>query len=103
MAFMHPCRCLVSFTDTNGILHEVEVYADSVYEAVGAAMQEFRSGGIPTELPTPMTEFTVAVHRRPVTHKLQLKKVTSWAEGGGKSPMDVLARQRIRHLLLTEG
>lgn len=96
---MAPCRCIVSFTDLDGILHEVSVYADSVYEAVGEAMQNFRSGGITEALPGPLTEFSIAVHRNPVTHKLKLKQVTTWAEGGGKSPQDTLRRTRIRRLL----
>ena len=98
---MAPCRCVVSFTDMDGILHEVAVYAGTVYEAVGQAMQEFRAGGITEALPGALTEFTIAVHRQPITHKLRLKQVTSWAEGGGKSPQDTLQRARIRQLLGT--
>ena len=99
MPYMAPCRCVVSFTDTDGILHEVSVYAGSVYEAVGEAMQEFRAGGIADALPGPLTELTIAVHRQPVTHKLKMKQVTSWVAGGGKSPQDTLHRARIRQLL----
>lgn len=34
--------CLVSFTDTNGIRHAVEVAASTLYEAATLAMAEFR-------------------------------------------------------------
>lgn len=34
-------RCRVSFTDTDGIPHDVEVQAASLYEAVAPAVAEF--------------------------------------------------------------
>src|SRR5664280_3617718 len=36
-------RCRVSFADQDGILHAVEVDADSLYEAVAHAVAEFRA------------------------------------------------------------
>ena len=99
---MHPCRCIVTFTDSDGIEHEVEVWANTVYDAIGQAMREFRQGSIAPVLPGPNTEFSIAVHRAPVTHRLKLRQVTRWAEGGGKSPRDVIERNRIRALLGTE-
>ena len=56
-------------------------------------------GSIAPDLPGPNTEFSIAVHRAPVTHRLKLRQVTRWAEGGGKSPRDVIERHRIRELL----
>ena len=102
LANMHPCRCIVTFTDSDGIAHEVEVWANTVYDAIGQAMREFRQGSIAPVLPGPNTEFSIAVHRAPVTHRLKLSQVTRWAEGGGKSPRDVIERNRIRALLAAE-
>ena len=62
---MHAPRCKVTFVDSEGILHEVQVYADSVYEAIGQAVKEFRAGSLPPSLPGPMTEFSVEVQRPP--------------------------------------
>lgn len=99
---MHPCRCIVAFTDSDGIEHEVEVWASTVYDAISLAMREFRQGSITPDLPGPNTEFSIAVHRAPVTHRLKLRQVTGWAEGGGRSPRDVMERNRIRKLLGTD-
>lgn len=41
----NPRVCLVSFTDTNGIRHAVEVAASTLYEAATLAMAEFRRCG----------------------------------------------------------
>jgi hypothetical protein len=58
-------RCRVSITDTNGIPHDVEVQAESLYEAVALAVAEFRTDKLTAEV-GPMTEFVIAIHRPPV-------------------------------------
>jgi hypothetical protein len=42
-------RCRVSFTDTNGIPHDVDVQAESLYEAVALAVAEFRADKMTAE------------------------------------------------------
>lgn len=93
---MHPPRCVLSYTDTDGILHEVQVYATRPSKE---AVREFHADSLARSQPGSMTEFTVAVHQQPVTHRLRLKQVESWANGSGKSPQDAIARTRIRELL----
>ena len=82
---MHPCRCIVTFTDSDGIEHEVEVWASTVYDAIGLAMKEFRQGCIAPDLPGPNTEFSIAVHRAQVTHRLQLRQVTGGPKEAGRA------------------
>lgn len=38
-------RCTVAFIDTSGIVHSVNVQADSLFEAVAAAIAELRAEG----------------------------------------------------------
>ena len=54
-------NCRVSFTDSNGMPHDVEVLAALLYEAVALAVAEFRAEKMTAEV-GPMTEFC---HRRP--------------------------------------
>ncbi len=91
-------RCRVSFTDTNGIPHGVEVQAESLYEAVALAVAEFRADKLTAEV-APMTEFVIAIHRPAVEHRLRLNQVTKWAEGTRDGPAGVIKRQPIRSLL----
>jgi len=92
-------RCRVSFTDPEGILHGVEVQADSLFEAVAMAVAEFRADSM-TGIPGPMTEFTVAIHRPAVEHKIRLGQVTRWAEGSStEGPAGITRRQRVQSLL----
>ena len=69
MRCMGACR--LAYTDPDGIIHAVEVDADSLYEAVALAVAEFRDDEIITYTPAPMTEFCVTVLRKPVEHRVR--------------------------------
>jgi hypothetical protein len=92
-------RCRVSFIDPDGIPHTVEVQADSLYEAVAMAVAEFRADSM-SDVPGPMTEFSVAIHRPAVEHRIRLGQVTKWAEGSTtEGPAGMTRRQRVKSLL----
>jgi hypothetical protein len=55
LAELGSVSCRVSFTDTNGIPHDVEVQAESLYEAVALAVAEFRADKLTAEV-APMTD-----------------------------------------------
>jgi hypothetical protein len=76
--------CIVSFVDTEGIRHTVEVSADSLYEA--AAM------------PGLITQIEVEI-RSSITHAVTPKKIQSWLNGGAKSPKEAVLKDRLREML----
>lgn len=93
-------RCRVSYTDTEGICHAVEVDAESLYEAVALAVAEFRDGEIMTDLPSPMAEFTVLIIRRPIEHRIRFKRVQEWAQPSTKGgPAAAVKREKIRKII----
>jgi len=97
---MAGSRCRVSFADSDGVLHGVDVDADSLYEAVATAVSQFRDDYVSPSTPGPMTEFTVAVYRNPVEHKIRLNQVMKWAEPTTKEgPAGITKRNRVRRLL----
>jgi hypothetical protein len=97
---MPGSRCRVSFTDSEGVLHGIDVDAESLYEAVAIAVAQFRDDDISPTLPGPMTEFTVAVYRNPTEHRIRLSQVSKWAEHTTKGgPAGTTKRQRVRTLL----
>ena len=97
---MPSSRCRVSFTDSEGILHGVEVDAESLYEAVAIAVVNFREDDVSPSTPGPMTEFTVAVYRNPTEHKIRLQQVLKWSEHTTKEgPAGITKRNRVRTLL----
>jgi hypothetical protein len=97
---MASSRCSVSYSDVEGIVHSIDVDADSLYEAVAIAVAQFRDDHLNPSAPVPMTEFTVAVHRHPTEHKIRLSQVTKWAERTTKEgPAGITTRQKVRALL----
>ncbi len=97
---MAGSRCRVSFTDSDGVLHGVDVDAESLYEAVAVAVASLREDDVSPSQPGPMTEFTVAVYKNPTEHKIRLAQVLKWAEPTTKEgPAGITKRQRVRQLL----
>ena len=97
---MAGSRCRVSFTDSEGVLHRVDVDAESLYEAVAIAVAQLREDDVSPTNPGPMTEFTVAVYRNPTEHKIRLGQVLKWTEHTTKEgPAGITRRQRVRALL----
>jgi hypothetical protein len=97
---MGVSRCRVSFTDSEGISHAVEVQAESLYEAVALAVSEFRNDSV-TSMPGPMTEFAVSIQRPAVEHRIRLGQVSKWAQDGGtkEGPAGITRRQKALRLL----
>jgi hypothetical protein len=93
--------CRVSFTDSEGIQHAVEVEADSLYEAVALAVAEFRKDEMNTVgAAGPMTEFIVTAYRKPLEHRIRLGQVLKWSEPTTKEgPAGITKRERVRALL----
>jgi hypothetical protein len=100
LGYMAGPRCRVSFTDAEGILHGIDVDAESLYEAVAIAVAQFREDDVSPSNPGPMTEFTVAVYLNPTEHKIRLGQVLKWSEHTTKEgPAGITKRQRVRTLL----
>ena len=90
--------CLVSFTDSEGIRHSVEVTASTLYEAAVFAITQFRRCGFTANAPGPATRLTVAVKQPSTAHEVQWGKVETWLESAGK-PNEQGLKSRLRELL----
>jgi len=92
--------CRVSFTDTQGIMHAVQVPAASLYEAAALAVAEFRRCGFMSDAtPGPATRLTVTVEAPLSVHELPVGKLMRWLESGVKSPREEVLRNRLREVL----
>jgi hypothetical protein len=92
-------NCAVSFVDSEGVTHSVEVSAASLYEAVVLAMAEFARLGFAKITPGRATRLRVEVKSPAVTHELSVRKVTAWLEGIGKSPAEQVLKTRLKEIL----
>ena len=62
--------CIVTFTDPSGVVHSVEVAAESLYEAAALGVAEFRSTGLAdAAAPAPATAMTVVVKVPSAEHR----------------------------------
>ncbi|HEY6121673.1 MAG TPA: hypothetical protein VIV66_17080 [Pyrinomonadaceae bacterium] len=87
--------CSVSYLDTVGIRHTVEVEAQSLYEAAVLALRTFKDHNCePGE-----ASFLDVEVRSSVTHRLTIRKVHDWINGGAKTPKEAVMKERLRALL----
>jgi hypothetical protein len=92
-----PARtCTVSFTDTDGIRHSVNVQAGTLYEAVVLAVRAFREHHC---APGPASQMEVEARSPSVTHTVRISKVEVWLESASKGPSEKLAKERLKGLL----
>ena len=95
-----PSRaCIVSFTDTEGVIHTAEVSAASLYEAAALAIAEFRKCLICEVAPGPASTLKVAVKAPAAVHEVTVNKVRAWISGGTRSPAELVLKKRLKELL----
>ena len=88
-------KCLVSYLDTSGIRHSVEVDAQSLYEAAVLAIRVFREHDCE---PREANRLEIEV-RSSVVHTLTMRKIHDWLNGGAKTPKEAVTKERLRELL----
>ena len=91
-----PKCCRVSFADTDGIRHAVEVQADSLFEAGVLALARFRKAKLVVGT---ATRFDVAVSEPLVIHTIQLARIQDWLNSGGRTPREQAIKARLRELV----
>ena len=87
--------CIVSFVDTEGIRHTVEVEAESLFEAAALAIRTFKQHQCEPGL---ITKLDVEI-RSCITHTVTRKRIHDWLHGGAKSPREAVLKERLRELL----
>jgi hypothetical protein len=90
--------CKVIFKDTNGVMHAVEVQAESMYEAACLGLKAVkRSDWI--DVIGPGTRITVQVQEPPVEYFLMFGQLKAWLDGGAKSPNEAVMKKRLKEML----
>jgi hypothetical protein len=90
--------CRVIFKDADGVMHSVEVQADSMYEAAVLGLKALkRSDWI--DVIGPGTRITVQVQEPPIEHFLMFAQLTRWLDGGAKSPNEAVTKKRLKQML----
>ena len=87
--------CVVSYPDTLGIRHSVEVEADGLFEAVVLGVAALREHECD---PGDVSQIEVEV-RKTIKHSLTLRRGREWLSGASKSPKEAVLKERLRELL----
>jgi hypothetical protein len=93
--------CIVSFEDLDGTRHSVEVAAETLYEAAALAVNQFRRQELIDDdvAPGMNTRLEVSVKSPTTQHELSVRQLRVWLERSGKSPREIILKQRVRSLL----
>jgi len=87
--------CIVSYIDSEGLRHTVEVDAESLYEAAVLAIRTFRQHDC---APGPSSSLEVEV-RTSVIHTITLRRIHQWLDIGARTPKEAVTKERLRGLL----
>jgi hypothetical protein len=87
--------CVVSYVDTSGIRHSVEVEADSMYEAAVLGVKVFRQHDCE---PREGSRLEIEV-RSSVVHTLTMRRIHDWLNGGAKTPKEAVMKEKLRGMM----
>jgi hypothetical protein len=90
-------HCVVSFLDTGGLRHSVEVQAEGLYEATVLGLAAFKKHEIELS-PNGIHTLDVEV-RSSITHNVPVRKVYQWLQQGVRTPKEAVLKERLRALL----
>ena len=89
--------CTVRVRD-GSIVHQIEVQAESVYEACALGLRELRRSEWSQHAADDAVSIEVEVNRPPVIHSVRLESLKAWAVSSG-APKGMIERAKIRELL----
>ena len=90
--------CTVSFTDSRGITHSVDITAESLFEAAVLGLNALRAADL-KEPPGQATIFEIEVRNHGVRHRVSLVQVAKWLNGPAASPRESMKKVHLRGLL----
>ena len=83
---MAPKACTVVVHDLNDTAHQLDVTAETLYEAVAQALATVRGHDWVGDIGRGLTEVTVKVRNPEVTHIVKIQDFENWLNRGCKSP-----------------
>jgi hypothetical protein len=90
--------CTVGFKSPTGILHSVEVEAETLYEAAGLGLARLKKDGWIEGL-GPATRLEITVRAPAAHHTLTVIQLQKWVQSVNTGAGDVLKKTKIKHLL----
>jgi hypothetical protein len=93
-----PRPCVVSFSDSTGVRHRVDVTADTLYEAAALGLKLLRDHGWASPI-GPATRLEVRVSHPAITHEVTVLQLRKWSESTAVTPEERVRKDRVRTIL----
>jgi hypothetical protein len=91
--------CTVAVKDLGNVEHSVEVTAETLYEAIATALAALQKDNWVGEIGQGFSTVTVVVQQPPVKHEVKMKDFLSWLGRHGRSPAEVMLKQKLERIL----
>jgi hypothetical protein len=90
--------CTVSFRSPTGIVHAVDVEAETVYEAAALGLARLKQDGWIEGL-GPGTKLEIEARAPGTQHVLSVQQLQRWVNGTTGSPAETLRKVKLKRLL----
>ena len=98
---MSISRCIVRLKDSHNTEHSVEVYAQSLYEAVLRGLNRLQDVGWESNGNETIQRVEVEIHQEPTRHIVDVPKLLKWVEQKATYPAQEIRKAKLRKLLST--
>ena len=92
-------KCIVRLKDCHNTEHSVEVYAESLYEAVLRGLSRLEVVGWESNGGETIQQVEVEIHQEPTKHIVDVPKLLKWVEQNSMCPGQETQKEKLRKLL----
>ena len=90
--------CIVSFQSPSGIVHSVEVQAESLYEAAALGLARLKRDGWIDGL-GPATKLEIDARFPGTHHVVSVQQLQRWIDSTTDSPVEMLRKAKLKQFL----
>jgi len=92
--------CRVTYLDSGGIEHTLQVSAQTLYEAVAQALRIFRDQPwCESDLRQSAASVLVKIAQPHIEHRVKISDFEAWLACAGKSPVEAILKSRLREIV----
>ncbi|PYX45123.1 MAG: hypothetical protein DMG79_19895, partial [Acidobacteria bacterium] len=85
--------------DIQDVEHSIEVTAETLFEAIATALAALQRDNWVGDIGEGLTTVSVLVQQPPVKHEVKMKDFLSWLRRQGRSPAEVILKQKLEKIL----
>jgi len=99
---MSISKCIVRLKDCHNTEHSVEVYAESLYEAVLRGLNRLKDVGWESDTNETIKRVEVEIHHEPTRHIVDVPKLLKWVQEDAGYLAQQTRKEKLRKLLSTQ-